>query len=411
MNRLVIAVVLLAPTLAVGCGPPPTIKTVRADSWEATTQPAQAPPPSSVVTVLEETAPDPKALAALRKALSLAREGSLENRALQMANLGIAAAHMGAVDEAAAALDDALGIMEALIYDPKKSREIASLSGKERTKIFKGEPHERALCNTYRGLLHLAKGDFEAARACFIRGDMGATGSGQGGAGDGKWLSLEYLAAVADHHCPTKMSGQWLREVPEELQVEPYVPGEEVLVFAVTGLSPLKLHVKGGEEHGLKYAPCTETVSRLELSAGGPSVELVKPTDDMYFQAVSNGRRQVDALLAAKQRTADTGASTADVAEVLGAIAAAAPYGALVALPSFLVGTISRGLAAGTDATADLRSVIGPGRIYIASLPSSGSAMTIRAWDAYGNVVSENVVSSSSSAAKPLRVVLVRVYR
>ena len=85
-----------------------------------------------------------------RKALLNAQRVPLETRALMLANIGIAAAHMGAIEEARTALDGALQIMNAVIYDPKKSQEIARLSGEERTKIFKGEPHERALCNMYR---------------------------------------------------------------------------------------------------------------------------------------------------------------------------------------------------------------------------------------------------------------------
>lgn len=411
MIRYLAVLLGLLLMISVGCGPPPTIRTSGADSWAPTTQPTHAPGLPSKVTVLGETIPDPKAVAVLRKAIAKAQEDSLEDRALTLANLGISAAHMGALDEAATALGQALLIMEALIYDPKKSQEIASLPGKERTKIFKGEPHERALCNAYRGLLFLASGDAEAARACFLRGDLGASGSAGGGAGDGKWLSLEYLAAVADYHSPSRLEGQWLREVPEELQVEPYNPGENILIVIGTGLSPVKLHKKGGKEHGLAYARLGERVARVELTASEPVVELSRPTEDMYLQAVSNGRRQMDALLAAKQEAADTSAGVADAAEVIGAVAAAFPYGAVIALPSFLVGTISRGLAAGTDATAELRCVVGPGRLYIATASDGGSGIMIRTRDATGNVLSENVVGPAQTTGRPMRVVLVRINR
>jgi tetratricopeptide (TPR) repeat protein len=405
-RRFLLVAFLMA---AAGCQAPAPVQSVDGSTWQAaTSQPVQTPASFVTVTVLGETQPEPQALAALRKALRNAQSEPLENRALTFANLGIAAAHMGAVEEAAQALDGALHYMHALIYDPKKSREIASLSGKERTKIFKGEPYERALCNTYRGLLYLAQGEYESARACFRRGDMERSDAKLG---EGKWLSLEYLSAVADDRCPSRLGVEWLREVPEELEVEPYSPGESTLVVAMTGLGPQKQHKRGGKEHGLTYGRYASAVAVLEIAASDPVVRLSRPTEDVFLQAVSNGRRQVDKLLEAKEQAAETGETVATVAETMSQVLVAVPYGGIAALPLLLLGTLSQGAAASTDATADLRMVVGPGAVYIATLPAANSSLTLRALDKSGTVIGESSAAASAAGTGQVRVVLARIYR
>lgn len=388
------------------------VTTVDGSTWgTATSQPSLPPSAFATAVTLGETEVRPAALAAIRRALLNAQEEPLETRALTLANIGIAATHMGALDDARVALDGALQIMHAVIYDPSKSREIASLSGEERTKIFKGEPHERALCNLYRGLVYLADADYESARACFRRADMERTSAEPGAPNGGRWVSLEYLTSVADARCPSHLGIDWMQDIPDELQVDPYLPDENTLVVLMAGLCPSKLHRQGGKEHGLTYGRVASDVALIEIFASESLLELTRPTEDVFLQAVSNGRRDVDALLAAKQHAAEIGQGVGDASETIGAVIVRIPYVNLALFPLFLAGSIGRGAAAGTDSTADLRSVVGPGLVYIGTLHSTGSQLTVRAKGRSGELLGENQVVLPQRADSDLRVVIVRVYR
>lgn len=410
MSRAILS--LLCLIAAAGCQSPGPVTVVDGSAWQpAASQPSVPPTDFVDVTVLGSTEATPAALSALHKALRHAQQEPLETRALTLANVGIAATHMGALDEARTALDAALQIMHAVIYDPQKSREIARLSGEERTKVFKGEPHERALCNMYRGLVYLADSEYEAARACFRRADMQMASGQSAGPNDGRWVSLEYLTAVADSRCPSQLGIDWMQDIPEDLQVDPYLPDEDTLVVVMTGLCPSKLHRQGGKEHGLTYGRIASDVAAIEVAASEPVLELTRPTDDLFLQAISNGRRNVDALLAAKQDAAETGRGVGDASEAIGAVIAGIPYASVALCPLLIAGSLGRGASADTDSTADLRSVVGPGIVYIATLSASSSDITVRAKDGSDQLLGENRAALPERPEGDLRVVMVRVFR
>lgn len=430
---LVLGGLLLA---AGGCQAPGPIKTVDGGDWvETGSRPAPQLSDYVEIAMLGATRPSQAKQSAVRNALEDAWQEPLKTRALALADVGIAAAHLGAISEAREALDGALDIMEAVIYDPAKSREIESLPGEERTKIFKGEPHERAMCNLYRGLIYLADADYEAARACFRRADMDRARVEDNGSRDGEWLSLEYLTAVSDALCPSQLGIEWMRAVPEDLQLDPYLPGDNVLMVVMSGGSPGKVHRQGGNEHGLAYRrgpgqvatvrivqnpeeltlPQAET-SFQTISTGFPPaptsiLELTRPTEDLFLQAVSNGRREVDKLLAAKQQAADTSAGCGDASETIGMVIAGIPYVNLALYPLLIIGSVGRGTAAGTDSTADLRSIVGPGLIHIATLEAISGRTAVQVTGDSGNLLGENHVTIRPDSNRRLQVVLVRVYR
>jgi len=421
-----LALAIVSAGLA-GCASTRTVAVVDGMSWRpsATASAARAADCVRMV-VLGTTGPDEQTRAALRRALLNARYEALETRALMLADVGIAATHAGDLEVARTALDGALQITEAVIYDPAKSREIASLSGEERTKIFKGEPYERALCNLYRGLIYLADGEYDSARACFMRADMYTAGGGPG-----QWLSLEQLAAVADALSPNSIGLRQDIEIPDGLQADPYRSDEDTLVIVMSGACPSKLHHQGGKQHGLTYGQVHSDIATVRIAtadaearlaahvpglpiadrpveSSGDIVVFHEPTEDVFLQAVSNGRREVDKLLAAKQRSAEVGRGVGDAAETLAAATMMVPYAGYA---FFLVGALSRGASAGADSTADLRSITGPGFLYLATLQAGGQELAVHACNSAGSVMAENTIPVPRARSRAMHVVVARVYR
>ena len=113
-------------------------------------------------------------------------------------------------------------------------------------------------------------------------------------------------------------------------------------------------------------------------------------TEDIFLQAVSNGRRDVDALLAAKQQAADAGQAVGDATEAIGAVIAGIPYVSLALYPLFLACSLSRDASASTGSTADLRSVVGPGCVYVGTVRASGTELTVRANGRSAELLGEN---------------------
>jgi hypothetical protein len=418
-----------------------TVLRVDGRTWNANMAQARAPGTQRLdVAVLGTTQPSATTLIALRKGLRNAREENLHSRSLTLADIGIAAVHRGDVDIAASALDDALAILDAVIYDPEKSREIAALSGEERTKIFRGEPHERALCNLYRGLVYLAKGDYESARACFLRGGMYRATTESGAIADGRWLSLECLAALSDSLCPTQIGITWPANAPPELEAPPYCASADTVLLLMSGVSPLKQSYHRGDQLGLGYRRVYSDVATIECEshsseggfhpsgqaptsrASGPAnardnpaqtgfaatARVTRPTEDLYTQAVSRGRREMDELLASKEAEAQRRENAGAALEWIGP-ATPPLFGANLVVMT--AGSAVKSGASNVDSMADLRSIHGPACIYVLALDSHSRPITVRALTESGDLVGEIDLPPPEPSAQRPRVVVIRTYR
>jgi tetratricopeptide (TPR) repeat protein len=89
---------------------------------------------------------------------------------LNQMNLGLAALSAGQMDMARAALDDVLTQIEMTHAGTEQAAKARSLWYEEGSKVFKGEPYERAMAYYYRGIIYLKERDFDNARACFSSG-------------------------------------------------------------------------------------------------------------------------------------------------------------------------------------------------------------------------------------------------
>jgi hypothetical protein len=435
--RFLALISLGSACLATGCQPLGRIATGH-EWWCTKGLPPDTTMDSLQIAELGLTTQRAAARTVLVRTLEISQQQPLEIRALTLANLGIAATHMGAVDIARSSLDGALAIMDAVIYDPTKSEEILSLSGEERTKVFRGEPHERAIVNLYRGIVYLADGEPESARACFLRADMYSADLPRSGSASGTWLSLEYLAAISDLLSGFPIGLRLPTNIPEELQLDPYTPDDNMIVLFMSGLSPLKQHYKGGKEHGLGYHRVRSQVSSLELLACTspvtsqpgdvpsipdtlgetgqprpseldftPLVRLTRPTEDFYLQAISNGRRQMDSFLAEKQAVAERGESLGAGIEWAGICTP--PILGLNLLVMSIGSSIHSG-AGYVESTADLRSIYAPGYIYIASINSSYQPISLRVLAESGKLLGSSLLPARETDHSRPRVVLARLY-
>ena len=70
------------------------------------------------------------------------------------------------------AFDQSLERIERIYANDEKAQEAKSKFSEEDVKDFKGEPYERAMAYYYRGILYLAQGDYENARATFKAGEF-----------------------------------------------------------------------------------------------------------------------------------------------------------------------------------------------------------------------------------------------
>ena len=92
------------------------------------------------------------------------------NRVLNLMQSGLAAFDSGELDLAERSFDEVLNGIETVFADSRQAAKARSLWRAENSKVFKGEPYERAMAYYYRGLLYMHDGDYENARACFKGG-------------------------------------------------------------------------------------------------------------------------------------------------------------------------------------------------------------------------------------------------
>lgn len=255
--------------------------------------------------ILGVTQPERQAAEALAKASTLLDRTSMNDKALVFADCGIAAAHSGDSELAARLLDEAVeSILSITATGPREIR-VTSLTGSESEKIFKGEPHERAVALLYRGLLFMAVADIDNAQACFKAGALESAAAAKR-EDRAKWLTLDLLLAVCKRIQQEPDLPEWLDYIrtayPAEatpINIE-QLPRNPFILLAVVGGSPDKIagRTKGEE---LQYCANQTRVASLKLTAENKQpIRFAAPTDDCYVQAVSRGRRKMDEVLTSK---------------------------------------------------------------------------------------------------------------
>jgi tetratricopeptide (TPR) repeat protein len=354
-----------------------------------------------------------------------------DDRVIKLADLGITALHYGALQEARATLEETISIIGATLIDKKSLDTALALSGSEKAKIFKGEAHERALCYFYRGLIYMAEGDYENARACFISGEMQTDRFNEEKAIAGYWLSLKYLQSLMSYLCSYAQEMDLPKEIPEGLSYGVFNKEHDTIIIVASGFAPLKVQEElKPKEYGLSYRPVISQVHAVKVKNINDAVDnkipdtlsdsdgekeiffLDQPTEDIYVQALSRGRRDMDKVLEAKKRYAQASVTRSDVSQAVAQVASQCGiYGLPVALVSSLFSISGREGAAKVDSIADLRQLNSiPGKIFIGTLKSSNNPILVEILDEQNNVIGYKKVLVPSSGEK-MNIVLVRVYK
>ncbi len=360
------------------------------------------------VVVLGVTKPNIEASETLSKATGVMDQVPVNSRTLVYADCGIAAAHAGDVELASRLLDNAVQYALSMTIAGERERRATSLTGSESEKLFKGEPHERAVALLYRGLLFLATGDTDNAQACFRAGAL-ESAAASNEADRAKWLSLDLLLAVCKSMAGQSDLPEWVQYIRTRYDRDSLpdgwerLPRKPLVVIAAVGVSPDKIAGKSkGEE--LQYRANESRVTGMKLVNGGIVLKYEKPVDDCYVQAVTRGRRHMDQVLASKAavRKGVEGAGA-----VVSGVAPLVPYvGPILMFAREVSWSISDSIKSGAD-VRQMRMV--PGKFYLAILDATQvhGALRLEMLGDQGRIIGEGNIQLNSEPIGPA-VVLVR---
>lgn len=346
----------------------------------------------------------------------LYREGEL-NAVLNFSRLGQAAFQEGELELAAKALDEAIARIESVYANTPEARRARSNWSSEGTKDFKGEPYERAMTFYYRGLVDLALGDFDNARASFLAGEFQDTLS-EKEEFRGDFAILNWLAGWASHcgdqpsvaqeyfnhansELRTRSNELWPPALRQSLQPWLRQPGSDHRTLVVTehGRGPTKA-AEGQHKHLLVFRTGVGGNGSYEVIASSTASDwdwdeftntfndrqrhdylsernLASALESLYYQASTRGGRQIDGVLEGQAQFKDTARAVGDSATMIGTQVAAqgllmndsdlSMAGGAIAL----IGMFAGGLSAASKPAADTR--------YWSAMPGWISATNHRA--------------------------------
>jgi len=260
--------------------------------------------------------------------------------------------------------------------------------------MFAGEPHEIASLYIFRGLVFLAKNDSENAKSCFLRASLADAMASQDESRS-NWLTADVLATLSfklygsdvragDH---AKMIRSTYPQAPTD---KGWVDGAALAGLKKDGLTIVVVAignppVKYGQG-ALQYVESKSKVRSVRVE--GASTWL---TDNVYVQAVTRGRRNMDDILAARQKRREN-------TETAGSVALGIA-GGLGGLPGMAIQVIAGAIidkAQEIDVDADSRQISTvPGRFHVWASNSvmPGEAMSIELRNHAGKTIARGSVT------------------
>ena len=219
------------------------------------------------------------------------------NRVLNLMQSGLAAFDSGELDLAERSFDEVLNGIETVFADSRQAAKARSLWRAENSKVFKGEPYERAMAYYYRGLLYMHDGDYENARACFKGGVL------QDAFAEEKQNRCDFALLIFLQGWASQCLGDTALAEAAYAEVKSLRPdfkppdsGDNVLVLAETGRAPRKVASgQGGAE--LRYRRGADFAEQHVRVATGSDYHDMYPIGDIYWQASTRGGRPVEKIL------------------------------------------------------------------------------------------------------------------
>ncbi|MCF8719507.1 tetratricopeptide repeat protein [Nitrospina gracilis] len=334
-----------------------------------TTRYARKQIPKEVMQAYLENKPKP-----LHKVYRDVLEEGERNFVLNHMRAGLGAMELGHDRLAAESFEITLLSIEAVYAENESAEKARSVWYEEGKKDFKGEPYERAMAYYYRGLLFLKEGDYENARACFKSGQL------QDALAENEKYQMDfalliYLEGWASHLLGDEQLAKTAFEEAQKIRPDltPPAPGDDVLVLAESGMSPVKVAAGEGQaaltfKRGSGFR---EKGARLFVNGRTYSPRM---TEDIYWQASTRGGRVVDAILKDKvvfKETHETVGKALTELGVQGMLLSAqhdSDEGLLISGIVTAIGLIEQGVAASTQTRADDR--------YWETLPDSVHVFT-----------------------------------
>ena len=283
--------------------------------------------------------------------------GPAKDRVLWECRTAAEAMRRAEFPEAKKLLDDALLTVGANLVNDKSAKKARSYFSEESKKTFKGEPYERVMAYFYRGILYWMDGEPDNARACFRSGEIqDADTENRQYAAD--YVLLDYLDALATAKLGGDGSDALKRAAAESRfgSPPPADPKANALFFVELGQGPTK-YATGEYNEELRFVPGRSLVQAVRIQVNNKNLVL-RPYDDLTFQATTRGGRVMDHVLANKA----VFKNATDVAGTVGLIGglsmAAAGHGATqeAGLGLAAAGLVSKIFSAVTTPAADTRS-------------------------------------------------------
>jgi tetratricopeptide (TPR) repeat protein len=260
--------------------------------------------------------------------------------------------------DAKAVLDDALLSLGGISAGDKTAKEARSYFREESRKNFRGEPYERVMVYYYRGILYWMDGEPDNARACFRSAAIQDADPEQH-TYESDYVLLDYLDGFAS----TKLRGDGsdafkrAQKVARLAQPAAYDVSANVLVFVEMGRGPEK-YAAGEYREQLHFSPGSSVATYASVVVDGGMVTATAPAyDDLSYQAVTRGGRQMDYILANKAVFKGTTDVLGDAALISGGalVLSGGDRATEVGAGLMVAGLISKIVSSATTPEADTR--------------------------------------------------------
>jgi len=332
-----------------------------------------------------------------------------QNAVLHAMRAGLSALRIGRYDLAKETFDQAIREVEALQEGAEQAKRAKSKFVAEREKWFKGESHERSALYFYRGLIYLNDQDFGNAAACFKRSQIQDITADDQTDFSGDWYGSEIALALASYLNGFPSDADAARQRARTFQSKqgevPWPSSQtNTLIVVEVGKGPIKY--RGGRQgEQLRYSEELPATRQLRISSPAPHLKSAA-AENLFFQAITRGDRQVDHILGDKASfKEDTGSATVGLAA--GAIVASQVDRSGIAAGVLGLAAIGTAIAsAASDPSADIREWDNlPHSIYLLSLnlPDPKTPVQIETLDAGGTVLNTYILADVTDTKKEKR--------